>query len=77
MVCGVYPTSGKCGRASLCHPPAPPYNASTSPQEGRWHLRQSLCVDCADDGAVGAYEVYDGAGFLLSVQPEKAGVQFL
>ena len=28
-------------------------------------------------GLRGAYEVYDGAGFLLSVQPEKAGVQFL
>ena len=37
----------------------------------------SLCVTCADDGPVGAYEVYDGAGFLLSVEPEKAGVQFL
>ena len=30
------------------------FKAHTGPQEGRWHLRQSLCVDCADDGAVGA-----------------------
>jgi hypothetical protein len=36
-----------------------------------------MCVTCADDGPVGAYEVYDGPGFLLSVEPEKAGVQFL
>ena len=51
MFCGVYPTSGKCGRASLCHPPAP---RTTLPQARRRAVgtSDSLCVDCADDGPV-------------------------
>ena len=60
----------------MCHPPVTPYSASTSRRRAVG-TSDSLCVTCADDGPVGAYEVYDGAGFLLSVEPEKAGVQFL
>ena len=52
MVCGVYPTSGKCGRGPSVSPSVPPYKAPHKPQEAVGIF--GVCVDYADDGPVGA-----------------------